>query len=74
MTVVTPHELFMGLEPSLFPWESRVTTDFNELLPILNAAALSPDKQKEVLEQALANPDETQLALVYDLRNMTYCS
>jgi diphthamide synthase subunit DPH2 len=35
MPVVTPHEFFMALEPELFPWESRILTDFTRLLPTL---------------------------------------
>ena len=31
-TVITPHELFMALIPSAFPWECRVITDFRVLL------------------------------------------
>jgi diphthamide synthase subunit DPH2 len=29
MSVVTPHEFFMALEPELFPWEAKIITDFN---------------------------------------------
>ena len=32
-TVVTPHEVFMALMPSRFPWMSKVLTDFRLLLP-----------------------------------------
>ena len=31
-TVVTPHELFMALMPSRFPWTCKVITDFRLLL------------------------------------------
>ena len=34
MPVVTPHEALMALRPDLFPWESKVITDFNELMPV----------------------------------------
>ena len=30
--VVTPHELFMALIPSVFPWECKIITDFRVLL------------------------------------------
>ena len=30
--VVTPHEALMALEPSIFPWESKIITDYNQLL------------------------------------------
>lgn len=65
MTVVTPHELFMALEPDLFPWESRVITDFNQLLPILRGRTKDKDS-KQALEEALTafKVDETQIALV----------
>lgn len=33
--VVTPHELLMALDEESFPWESKITTDFNALLPRL---------------------------------------
>jgi hypothetical protein len=36
MHVATPHEFFMALEPELFPWETRIETDFNQLLPRLS--------------------------------------
>jgi hypothetical protein len=32
MHVVTPHEALMGLEPELFPWDSKIITDYNEFL------------------------------------------
>ena len=38
-TVVTPHELFMALMPSKFPWQCKIITDFRELLPIFNEEA-----------------------------------
>jgi len=28
MPVATPHELLMALLPGLFPWQSKITTDF----------------------------------------------
>ena len=30
--VITPHELFMALIPSVFPWECKVITDFRVVL------------------------------------------
>jgi diphthamide biosynthesis protein 2 len=32
MTVVSPHEALMALEPEVFPWESKVVTHFEFLL------------------------------------------
>ena len=31
-SVLTPHEVFMALMPAKFPWESRIVTDFTELM------------------------------------------
>lgn len=55
----------MALEPDLFPWESRVITDFNQLLPILRGRTKDKDS-KQALEEALTafKVDETQIALV----------
>jgi hypothetical protein len=63
MTVVTPHEFFMALEPETFPWESRVITDFNQLLPRLLDKTAS---LKEEIEEAMAkhNLDESALAVI----------
>lgn len=65
MSVVTPHEFFMALEPELFPWESRVITDFNRLLPKLQERKIE-GTHKQALEEALAklSTDETQLAVM----------
>lgn len=30
--VVTPHEVLMALQPELFPWESKIITDFCKIL------------------------------------------
>ena len=32
MNVVAPHEAFMALKPDSFPWQSKIITDYNELL------------------------------------------
>jgi|LauGreDrversion4_2_1035121.scaffolds.fasta_scaffold124447_4 hypothetical protein len=55
----------MALEPELFPWESRVLTDFSRLLPVLAKREEGTD-HKQALEEAIAklSIDETQLALV----------
>lgn len=37
MPVATPHELLMALLPDLFPWQSKITTDFQKLLCILKS-------------------------------------
>ena len=34
MPVVTPHEVMMALRGELFPWKSKIITDFNELIPV----------------------------------------
>ena len=51
MTVVTPHELLMALEEEAFPWESRILTDFNQVLPKIKAIN-SQINREEVLAQA----------------------
>jgi diphthamide biosynthesis protein 2 len=40
MPVVTPHEALMALRADLFPWESKIITDFNELLPVSHLCRL----------------------------------
>lgn len=30
--VLTPHEVFMALMPSRFPWQCKITTDFRQVL------------------------------------------
>lgn len=39
--IATPHELFMALMPESFPWESKVITDFQLLLPKLNESSVN---------------------------------
>ena len=34
--VITPHEALMALQPEVFPWESKVITDFGVLLNRIN--------------------------------------
>jgi diphthamide synthase subunit DPH2 len=58
MHVATPHEFFMALMPEVFPWESRILTDFNQLLP-----KLSKEEVKSSESQIIAE-DESSLALV----------
>ena len=37
-TVLTPHEVFMALMPSKFPWQCKVITDFRLLLRTFDQA------------------------------------
>ena len=30
--VVSPHEALLALQPNIFEWESKITTDYNILL------------------------------------------
>ena len=46
MYMATPHEFFMALEPETFPWESRIETDFNQLLPKLSKATIVGTKDE----------------------------
>ncbi len=59
MHVVTPHEFFMALLPDQFPWESRVLTDFRELLPKLKT---TKQELKDLEENKVQ--DEMSMALV----------
>ena len=43
--LVTPHELFMALEPERFPWSMKIITDLSEL-------SLLVDKQTNTAEQS----------------------
>ena len=46
-TVVTPHEVFMAYMPSIFPWQSKIITDFQQLLPVLNQPNLNPNDDED---------------------------
>ena len=59
MHVVTPHEFFMALLPDQFPWESRVLSDFRELLPKLKT---TKQELKDLEENKVQ--DEMSMALV----------
>ena len=59
MHVVTPHEFFMALLLDQFPWESRVLTDFRELLPKLKT---TKQELKDLEENKVQ--DEMSMALV----------
>jgi hypothetical protein len=47
--VVTPHEVLMALRSDLFPWQSKVITDFTLLLDKL-ASAPAIDAKEEANE------------------------
>lgn len=34
MPIVIPHEVMMALRGDLFPWQSKIITDFNQLIPV----------------------------------------
>lgn len=61
MPIVTPHELFMALEPDAFPWESKVITDFNAILPKIRELY---SKQNIKYCEATFKIDEQSMALV----------
>lgn len=50
MHVVSPHEVFMALEPEAFPWESKITTHFNKLLEKLNQDMIKQGDQNDIFE------------------------
>eukprot|EP00347_Sterkiella_histriomuscorum_P019811 403340210 len=62
MTVVTPHELLMALEEQNFPWESRIITDFNQILQQVQDLNSKFDNMDLASHQPVV--DESQLALV----------
>ncbi|CDW79232.1 diphthamide biosynthesis protein 2-like [Stylonychia lemnae] len=64
MTVVTPHELFMAFEEDAFQWESKIITDFNQILPQIKQQQKDLDKIQIELDNHKV--DETQLALRFE--------
>jgi len=46
MPVVTPHEVLMALRSNLFPWQSKVITDFTLLLETLASAPAKKAKKE----------------------------
>ena len=52
MPLATPHEVLMALKPETYPWESKINTDFSELLAKFGA------QQQELLETSEAKQDE----------------
>ena len=48
--IVTPHEVFMALLPSLFPWESKIITDWRVLLQRFSGQELTVEKIEQDLE------------------------
>lgn len=63
MHVITPHEAMMALEPDLFPWESKIITDYNLVLDRFQQSE-QVDLQKDILSHEFQNPEEHQLALI----------
>lgn len=61
MDIVTPHELFMALEPETFTWESIIYVDFSKLLAKLKDTHQDKEKVLESIEQV---SDEQAMALV----------
>lgn len=60
----------MALEPIVFPWETRIITDFNQLLPRLIShysqqnTATQVKQIEDALAEQLALSEETSLTLV----------
>ena len=55
MSVVSPHEAFMALNPSVFPWESKIITDYNELLDRLSPVEKPEELLTHEFEQELVH-------------------
>ena len=53
--VVAPHEALMALEPSIFPWESIIITDYNILLKRLGSS--QTDDQSDILSHEFTSTD-----------------
>jgi diphthamide biosynthesis protein 2 len=56
MHVVSPHEALMALEPSIFPWESKIITDYNGLLKKLGSSH-KDDDQSDILSHEFTSTD-----------------
>ena len=52
VSMITPHELFMALIPSVFPWECKIITDFRVLLKRLeDSPGTVTEKEEQDLEE-----------------------
>ena len=61
--VITPHECLMALEPTIFPWECKIITDYNILLSRLSSSETSNTECSDILDHEFAT-DETALVAV----------
>ena len=59
-TVVTPHEVFMALMPTRFPWTCKVITDFRLLLDMMPESGEADGFEDEDEQEDLANNQEYQ--------------
>ena len=65
MHVVTPHEVFMALEPEIFPWQSKIITYFNILLNQLEKGGEKVDsKDQDDIFAHEYNADASALAVI----------
>ena len=67
VSVITPHELFMALIPTVFPWECKIITDFRVLLKRFEESQDTlAEKEEQDLEEYKLSPEEQtdQLQLV----------
>ncbi len=62
MPICTPHELLMALLPDLFPWQSKIITDFQLLLPVLRRQELSSTLTER--EEETKSQMESQMQMV----------
>ena len=49
--IATPHEVFMALLPSLFPWECKIITDWRVLLSRFSDQEINAEKIEQDLEE-----------------------
>lgn len=60
--IATPHELLMALMPEQFPWQSKVITDFQLLLPKLDENSVN--ERITFLKEETKAEQNDQLSLV----------
>lgn len=63
MPVVTPHEVMMALQPSQFPWQSKIQTDFSTLLG--TDIELPAEEAKQDDSMALVSSEHRELVGIY---------
>ena len=70
MPVCTPHELFLALRPDCFPWDCKILTDFQLLIPTLSTMAIATQSKAHNQDEinALVQTGHRELVPIFSVQ------